>query len=50
MNIYEKMRFLAMGGKNAYLHTTKENKMTTKLQDFLDKVYYSNPNFYKKFH
>lgn len=50
MNIYEKLRFLAMGGKNAYLHETEENKKTTELQDFLDKVYWSNPSYYKKFH
>ena len=50
MNIYEQLRYLAMGGKKAYLHGTIENKKTTELQDFLDKVCHSNPSYYKKFH
>jgi hypothetical protein len=31
--------FLAKGGRKSYLHNKgKENKKTTKLQDFLDRV------------
>lgn len=36
-NVYERLRFLACGGKNSYLHKKgKENKQVRKLQDFLD--------------
>lgn len=50
MIVYEQLRHLAMGGKKAYLHGKTENKMTTKLQDMLDEIYWSNPTYYKKFH
>lgn len=50
MTIYERLRFLAMGGKKAYLHGATENMKTTELQEFLDFIYWSNPKFYRKFH
>lgn len=37
MTIYERLMFLAKGGRKDYQHTGgKENKQVTDLQDFLD--------------
>jgi hypothetical protein len=37
MTIFERLMFLAKGGRKEYWHKNgKENKQTTKLQDFLD--------------
>lgn len=48
MNIYNRLRFLALGGKKSYLHKNgKENVKTTELQNFLDKVP-SSKEFIKK--
>lgn len=49
MIIYERLRYLAKGGKKDYLHGLKENKKTRQLQDFLDEVYKRNPSFYRRF-
>lgn len=39
MNIYERLMFLAKGGRREYMHKKgKENKRTTELQSFLDNV------------
>jgi hypothetical protein len=39
MTILEWLHFLARGGRSDYLHKNgKENKKTTKLQNFLDTV------------
>jgi hypothetical protein len=38
MTIFERLMFLAKGGRVDYLHRTKENKKVTKLQDFLSEV------------
>lgn len=39
MTIYERLQYLAAGGRIAYLHKNgKENKQTTKLQNLLSKV------------
>jgi hypothetical protein len=34
--IYERLLFLAKGGRKSYWHKGKENKNTTKLQNLLD--------------
>lgn len=39
MSIYDRLMYLALGGKESYRHKNgMENKQTTKLQDFLDDV------------
>jgi hypothetical protein len=38
MNIFDRLMFLAKGGKSDYLHKGKENMKTSNLQDFLDEV------------
>jgi hypothetical protein len=35
MTVFERMMFLAKGGRIEYLHGKKENVKTTRLQDFL---------------
>lgn len=43
INIFERLIFLAKGGKKSYQHTKgKENKNTTKLQGFLDEIVQRN--------
>lgn len=49
MTIYEKLRYLAMGGRKEYLHGSTENKRATKLQNFLDDVCCGNPEHYKNY-
>lgn len=34
--IFDRLHFKATGGEKKYRHTSKENKQTTKLQNFLD--------------
>lgn len=50
MTIYERIRFLAIGGKRSYRHGLEENKKTTELQDFIDEVYKKDSRYYKKLH
>lgn len=38
MTIFERLMFLAKGGRHDYRHGAKENKQVTKLQDFLSEV------------
>ncbi|MGX1266770.1 hypothetical protein RKD55_004714 [Rossellomorea marisflavi] len=38
ITVYERLMFLAMGGRRQYRHNNHENKQTTKLQNFLDTV------------
>lgn len=41
MTIYERLMFLARGGRKSYLHRDgRENKRTTELQNFLDDYLY----------
>lgn len=45
MSIFERLMFLARGGRKDYLHTKgKENKKTTNLQNFLDEVMVQRQN------
>lgn len=35
-NMFERLHHLAIGGKREWKHNKRENKQTTKLQDWLD--------------
>lgn len=35
MKIFDRLMFFVKGGRQDYLHRTKENKKATKVQDFL---------------